>query len=132
MPNRPSKFGQQINNHSTILICGAQSIVLPAPNFSNGESFEYNRVNSRTRGGDLIMHREPYWPKTKVFKKQFTIFDKGIRERLLIFMRENLGRKLTLLDHENRAFKVIIRNPDADFSEQQSGAHTISLEFETE
>lgn len=131
MQNRVSKFGNQINNHQTVLICGAMMLTLPAPDFQNHERAQYSRVNRRTRGGDLMIFRESYWPKSRTFSMQWSHLTAEQRETLRIFVMTNLGKVMTLFDHENRSFQVIITTPENEVREDKRDAHTATLDFET-
>jgi len=129
--NRVSKFGHQVNDHTTVLACGSSIIILPAPDFENSEKLNYTRVNRRTRGGDLKIFRADYWPKSRTFSMKWSHLPKEIRSRLLIFLRKYLGKPVTLKDYESRTSQVLINNPDTDFTEDRRDAHTVTLEFET-
>jgi len=129
--NRVSKFGNQINNQQTILICGPMVLTLPAPDFQNHERLQYTRVNRRTRGGDLMIFRESYWPKSRTFSMQWSNLKTEEREALRVFVLTNLGKIVTLYDHENRTHQVVITTPENEVREDKRDAHTATLDFET-
>lgn len=130
--NRVSKFGHQINLHQTVLVCGVSVLTLPSPDFENHEKLQYTRVNSKTRGNDLIMFRANYWPKSRIFSMQWTGLKRTHREALLIFLRENIGKRMTLNDHEGRSYPVVILTPESELSENERNQHTVNLDFETD
>ncbi len=124
------KFGNQINNHQTVISCDSDSITLPSPDFGDSESFEYTRVNKKSRGGDLIIFRDPNWPKTRVYKKHWPYLSQELRSKFLLFLRNHLGKQLTMVDHEGNTKTVVVRTPDAEFSEPARTLHSVELEFE--
>lgn len=130
--NRVSIPGSQINNHFTVLVCGPESIVFPAPDFDNIEKFEVLRVNRRSRGGDLKIFRATYWPKTKVLTMQWSYLDYLVRNEFIRFARRNLGKQMVMYAYDNQVYTGVIRTPESEFTETQSGQHVLKLEFETE
>lgn len=130
--NRVSIAGPQINNHFTVFICGADTLILPAPEFGNQEKFETLRVNRRSRGGDLKIFRASYWPRTKVLSLSWNYLDRNKRNTILLFMRNNLGKQVVIYNYDNQIYTGVIRTPECEFTENQSGLHTLKLEFETE
>ena len=126
--------GVQINTHLvtfTSYVNGNQ-LILPAPNFDNVERFEWNRVNKKTRGGDLIIYRDPIWPKAQTLIYKWNYLQAKQRETALLFLRRTLGQLLLLVDYEGREFVGVIKNPDAEFSQQQRFANTVSIQFEVQ
>jgi hypothetical protein len=47
------------------LTYGPRTVTLRDPEFGNGLKVETARLSQRTRGGDLILFRDPAWPVTK-------------------------------------------------------------------
>ncbi len=130
--NRVSIPGSQINNHYCVFLCGLDTMTLPAPEFDNAEKFEVLRVNRRSRGGDLKIFRASYWPKTKVLSLQWSYLDSCIRNNFIRFLRHNLGKQVVMYAYDNQIYTGVIRTPEGEFTENQSGLHTLKLEFETE
>jgi hypothetical protein len=129
---RPSKFGHQVNTHQVVLTCSGQTITLPSPDFDNAERFAFDRVNHRSRGGDLIIFRDSIWPKAQTLIYQWTRIDSIDRAQLLTFLRKHLGKLVTITDYEGRVFTGIITNPDTEFSQSKRSYHDVKLEFEIE
>lgn len=130
--NRVSIAGAQINNHFSVFICGPDTLTLPAPEFGNQEKFETLRINRKSRGGDLKIFRATYWPRTKVLSLSWNYLDRNKRNAILLFLRKNLGKQVVLYNYDNSIYTGVIRTPEGEFIENQSGLHTLKLEFETE
>lgn len=112
-------------------LSNGDSITLPKPDFDNAERIIATRVVVRTRGGDLYVFREPYWPINQVFAFRWNSLLESQRQALILFYRRNLGRILRLTDHENRLYDGIIQNPGAEFVQSGRFMHVASLDFET-
>jgi len=130
--HRVSKFGNQVNNHETKFICGPIIIVLPSANFDSTEAFQYARVNRRTRGGDLVVYRAGYWPKSKVFNLKFNDLSNSQKSSLIMFFRLTLGQLMTINNHEGRSFSGVITSPEAEAVESRGGRWSVDVVFETE
>lgn len=120
-----------LNRHIITLQLDDFFVQLPSPDFDNVEGFTYTRVNKRTRGGDLIIYRDSYWPKSRSFSYTWSNLKPKERNTLLYFMLHTLGRIVTLVDYENRTFSVYIKNPDSEFTESMLDQHKVKLDFET-
>lgn len=122
----------QINNHQVVYDCNGDIITLPAPDFGNVEGMEFNRVNRRTRGGDLIIYRDPTWPKSKTFNYKWTALKKETREQVIQFSRRNIGKLMTMNNYEGNLFTGIIRGPETKFTEDRRDLHSVEILFEVE
>jgi hypothetical protein len=130
--NRVAIQGVQVNNHFTVFVCGPDTVTVPAPNFDNSEKFEVLRVNRRSRGGDLKVFRAAYWPRTKVLTLQWAYLDYVMRNKIITFLRKNLGKQIVMYAYDDQVYTGVIRTPEAEFIETLAGQHTLKLEFETE
>lgn len=162
MANRPGSVAVQVNNHRTQFLCSDTSIPisstllpltlnLPAPSIdSNQNSQQYSRINNRTRGGDLILFRASYWPKSRTISMTWNDLNSEHRNNLLRFLKLTLGKLLTLNSHDEQTYTGIILNPDTavkensgqenennvnELTEEQiinrAGNNSVTIEFET-
>lgn len=84
------------------------------PIMGNKDDISFQRVNRKTRGGDLILFRDNMWPKTEVLDLTFD-FDTDVEgHRLLQFIRATTGVNIHYRDHENRLWYGVIQNPDTE------------------
>ncbi len=129
---RVAKLSPQVNTGYCRFTCGVFVITLPSPDFGNVERFEYKRINRRSRGGDLIINRQSYWPKTKVFVLSWSSLDRVARSKLIRFIKDTLGKKMTFLSHESESKVGVIRTPEIELKEDGRNLHSTQIEFETE
>ena len=129
---RPSICGVQVNTHHVIYTCGALVLDLPSPDFENKESFNNNRVNRQSRGGDQFIATRDYWPKSKTYEMTWSWLTYAKRQEVQRFIHNTLGQGMTLTDHEGRNYNGVINNPDAAFTESGHEKNSVSIHFETD
>ena len=95
---------------------GTLSIQLRSPEFGNTDALEIRRINRKTRGGDILVFRDPQWPKTRTFQLKFQFLKEDDLSRLLNFMHVTLGQIVTFVDHEGRSWNGIIITPTDEVS----------------
>ena len=100
------------------------------PIMGNKDDISFQRVNRKTRGGDLILFRAEQWPKTEVLDLTFD-FDTDVEgHRLLQFIRLTTGVNINYRDHENRLWFGVIQNPDTELIAAGRFTFTIQVLFE--
>lgn len=109
-----------------------KTITLRAPLFNNVEQQEFRRINRRTRGGTLEIHRQTYWPKSERLIMSFNALQESVAKSFLDFLYESNGKEIGLLDHEGRQWKGIILTPAAKIKDEtgQACGFSTNLEFE--
>lgn len=130
------RFGRQTtplasNGKLTLYsVDGLHSLVLKNPETDNRRRASFDRVLRETRGGDLIVYRDPNW--NTVQSLQFTII--GIKRSLLTdlqtFMDNTLGEEIVLVDWLGEEWRGIITRPDEIATEDNEGYWTYAFEFE--
>jgi len=108
------------------------SVVLRAPDFGNREGVQTTRVNRETRGGTLLIHRDPVWPQYYKMTAQFSALDEPAARKLLRFMEDHLGLEVGVQDQEGRTWRGTILNPDEAIIHDGRGKWSATLEFELE
>lgn len=108
------------------------TIVLRNPELNNSERFQFARINRTTRGGDLKIFSDPTWPKQETLKIHIESLTSAQKDSLQSFFEDNLGLEIGLLDDENRQWKGIITQPDADFTDVRGDGCTYAVIFEFE
>jgi hypothetical protein len=108
------------------------SVSLKAPNLGNQDRLAFNRINRETRGGTLIIHADPIWPKTETLILTFSGLLRVEAQNLLTFIDDHLGLEVGMIDWEHRFWKGIITAPDGPMVEDRFDSHTVSFEFQGE
>ena len=104
------------------------SIQLRNPDFGDKETVDIRRINRKTRGGDLVVYRDPAWPKYVTYTWQFSGLTQDDLYRLIYFMRQTLGQEITIIDYEGRTLNnCIITTPTEDLS--QDGVEEFKAAF---
>lgn len=100
------------------------------PEFGNTDTLSFNRVKRQSRGGTLLVFADPTWPKHQRLRMQIENLKIDSRNQLQIFLESSLGQEILLDDWENRTWRGIIVNPDAEFTQTGKNRYSITLEFE--
>jgi hypothetical protein len=131
-PTTPPTLGAATLTLTYPYIAPTTTLVLRNPEFQNKESLNFNRINRETRGGTLVVYADPDWPKAKVLTLTLRHLKQAQVDALLTFLQESLGKEVGLLDHENRQWRGIILNPDAEIAHVSREDRTVELQFEGE
>jgi hypothetical protein len=109
-----------------------RTVTLRSPEFDNIEQLEFQRINRRTRGGDLTIHRQDYWPIAERLSMNFTNLTHSVGDSLLEFLAVSIGQEIGLLDNENRQWRGLILTPSARLSADtgRECQYSVSIEFE--
>lgn len=100
------------------------------PTFGNTDGLAFQRINGRTRGGDLILFRDAEWPKTETLGLTFDFPDEPDYRRFLNFIRASFGIEITYRDHENRTWTGFIQNPDVEGTQTGPATFQVQIVFE--
>ena len=87
------------------------TITLPSPDFNNDEKMEFDRINRRTRGGDLVVFRDPEWTHTITLDLKFSWMTQARVHALLAFLKATLGQVITLTDWESYVWTGMVITP---------------------
>lgn len=112
------------------LTYGTLILILPNPQVGDARGLESARINQRTRGGDLILFRDPQWPQTRTLRFGFTHLSEKQKSDLLHFLEMSLADTITITDYEGRIWQGVIRTPIANVI--QEGQFNYQAEFEFE
>lgn len=106
---------------------GSLTVTLRDPDFGDTDTIESRRIQRKSRGGDLIMYRDPMWPKTETFTFEFSYLKRQDLMNLVLFIEETLGQEITLTDYNGRVFQGIITTPSEELA--QSGLENFTTKF---
>jgi hypothetical protein len=116
-----------------VLYDGVTTLTLRNPEFGNEEQMQVKRVNNRLRSGTLKVSRESFWPRNRIQHVGFIEIERADALTYLDFVETNLGKEITITDHEGRVWDAIILNPKAIIKSlgRDTQAHTrYALEIE--
>lgn len=112
---------------------GALSITLPPPEFGDEDKIQHQRINRRTRAGELIVYKDPLWPIIETLTFRFTGLSDVQAKATLLFLNNTIGQLITMVDYRGVTWTGVITNPDAD-TEQEGGhvcpSFNIDIDFE--
>lgn len=106
------------------------TLVLRNPRFGNRHEMAFNRIARETRGGTLNVYADPSWPKTETLRVELTLHNCDPVDDVLDFLRDSLGQRVGLLDHEGRQWHGVILNPDTAISQIERSSWSVNLEFQ--
>lgn len=112
------------------LTFGSLSVQLRNPDFGDKESVEVRRVSRKTRGGDIILYRDPAWPKYVTYEWKWSFLFERDLQNLLHFMRQSLGQVISVTDYEGRVMSAIITTPAGEVSQEGVEDYRASLSFQ--
>jgi len=114
----------------TVFTFGSRNYSFRRPILGNGNDIAFQRINRRTRGGDLIIFRDNEWPKTETLTLTFDFDSDAEMKRFLNMLRETAGNFIYYRDHENRLWFGLIQNPDSKATQEGRNTYKISIIFE--
>lgn len=111
---------------------GDYQFYIRKPDFDDSYRYDFTRINRRSRGGDLLIARDPIWPSTKSFSVRFTFLSQSEIDLLLYFMKLSLGKRCRYLNYDNVEWEGFITNPQTQAQAIGRGNNGITIEFEGE
>lgn len=100
------------------------------PTLGNSDELSFQRINRRSRGGDLIIFRDDEWPKTETLNLRFVFFKEKELQDFKAFMDICLGDIVEYTDHEDTVWSGLIQNPDAEAAQTGRYSYEITIVFE--
>jgi len=108
------------------------TLILENPDFGNTDTFNFTRLDRKTRGGDRKLLTDAKWAKWERLELSMTGIDcNATVDEIITFLNASLGKEIGFADWEGRTWKGIIVAPDTDIIEQQTG-RALKLVFEGE
>lgn len=115
---------------STTLTFGTTVVSLRDPDFDNVERFETSRLNSKTRGGDVVLYRDPMWPIANIFDWHFSYLSELQTQALLRLLDLSLGQDVTVVDFEGRTWVGVITTPAGEVVQPGRQNRTAHIVFQ--
>jgi hypothetical protein len=107
---------------------GAFSFQTRTPDWNNKNTLEFSRINRKSRGGDLIIYRDPQWPESITLDMTFSALTEQQKDQFRTLFRISLGRPILFVDHLGDTWAGIILNPGTEIS--QTGRNQWQVEFQ--
>lgn len=92
-----------------------------SPNLNNKLVPKISRLQLMSRGNELIVYRDPVWPKSTLLNWSFEGLTKDEAESCLAFSLLTCGRIIKVTDYESRVLRVILINPRNPISQERAG-----------
>lgn len=111
------------------------TLTFPCPALGDVERYSQQRITRETRGGDLIVYRDPTWPEDDELALTFTNLRETNRDDFLTLLEDTVGTEIKYTDHFGQIWKVIITNPETAIvtdSDIGCGAYTVNLVLNVE
>lgn len=107
-------------------------ILLRKPDFDDTYRYEFTRIDRRSRGGDILISRDPIWPDNKTFKIAFSYLNEEEINKLHAFMEESLGKTIRYLNYDSVEWEGYITNPQTESAQVGRANYSIAIEFQGE
>lgn len=111
---------------------GSRTVTLRDPDFGDTDVVEARRIQRKSRGGDLIMFRDPQWPKTETLTFEFSFLSRLVLLQLLEFIKDTLGQDVLLTDYNGREYTGIITTPSEELAQAGRDNYTAKFSFQVE
>jgi hypothetical protein len=120
------------------LIGGPYALTFTNVDFGDSDSVEQTRISRRSRGEDVIVYRDPLWPKTEIIKFKLIDLSASQGKAILDFLTVNLAQQIKFSDWLGIRWLGVIINPDATLTQTVqdqacgSGRYEIELQLQGE
>lgn len=126
IPNIPTNY-LAANQTLSVTLNGVGSVILPAPEFGNTESYGQTRIMRETRGGELIVFRDSIWPDETDLVMKFSYLTQNQVRMLKVFALANLGQRVSFTDFEGNSQFAVITNPEVVITQSGRSNYTVEL-----
>lgn len=109
---------------------GGFTFTVKPPDWSDSKKLEFSRINQRSRGGDLIIYRDPGWPESITLKMTFVNLKESEKELFKILYRISIGLDIFYQDHFGQVWSGIILNPGEALTQTGRGQWTANIELQ--
>ena len=96
---------------------GSKTLTFKNIQYDNKDSVEHTRINRRSRGNNLIVFRDPRWPKTEVLTFKVYNMSEQLANDFLIFLTDSLAQPIEYVDYEGVKWTGFIINPEMEISQ---------------
>lgn len=108
-----------------------RNYVFSEPEYGNENVLEFQRINRRTRAGDLVVFRDTDWPQTETLNLNFDFCSEREANDLLELIEASTGSLLQYEDHEGTIWQGFFANTDAAITASRRQGNEVSIAFQT-
>lgn len=109
---------------------GLYSVTLRNPEIDNIRRTAFDRVVRETRGGNLIVYRDPNWNVVQTLLFTIVALKRSTLDSLQTFFLNTLGQEIALVDWLGEEWSGVVTRPDETVTEDRDGYWTFAFEFE--
>jgi hypothetical protein len=118
-----------------VFIGNRNSLSFPIVEYGDTDRIEHTRINRRTLGEELIVFRDPRWPRTETLKFKLVDLTATQGKAMLSFMEDNLAQVIKLCDWLGVRWLGVITNPETMLmqpgrDQNCSGRYSLEIEFQ--
>jgi hypothetical protein len=105
------------------------TITLCVPNMGDIRRRDFQRINRRSRGNDLIVYRDPAWVVSDHFTLLVDKLNAAQKQNLINFLEYTTGLYIRMRDYEGNIWKGFITNPNVPITQIGSCRYSCELQF---
>lgn len=105
------------------------TITLCVPNLGDIRRRDFQRINRRSRGNDLIVYRDPAWVVSDHITLLIDKLTMGQKNLLINFLEYTTGLYIGMRDYEGNIWKGFIMNPNVPIQQVGTCRFTCELQF---
>lgn len=121
MPTTPPTLSDATLTLTFPRVSPTTTLVLNDPEFGNGDTLTFTRIDRTTRGGDRKIFSDPKWSQWERLELSVRGLCEATADDIIAFLNASLGKEIGLLDWEGRNWSGFVVNPETDVTEEQSG-----------
>lgn len=132
----PSSSGPVVVLQDTVIftypfVTPTLTVELRAPEFNNKDSVLITRIIRDTRGGEIKVYKESFWPTIRRLSFVIESLSEVEADGLQELIKASIGKEIGYLDYEGRQWKGIILNPEEAITEEGVNCeYTAKIDFE--
>lgn len=111
---------------------GTDTINIRNPELGDAMQTNFMRIYRESRGTDLLVGRQVYWPKNKTFSLSFNFASYAEAKALREYYLKHRGYILTYVDYNSKSYSVRITSPDFIITQTGAASYTATLSLEKE
>lgn len=104
-------------------------VTLCVPEFGDARRRDFQRINRRSRGNDLVVYRDPSWIVSDHFTMKLANLNAQQKNDLIDFLEFTTGEYVLMRDYENNIWKGFIMNPNTPLVQTGSCTYECELQF---
>lgn len=111
---------------------GADTINVRNPELGDHTQTNFMRIYRESRGTDILIGIQTYWPKNKSFSLNFNFASYAEARLIREYYLRNRGYVLSYTDYNGNVYSARITSPDFIITQTTASNYTVSLNLEKE